>query len=489
MRRATVSFVCIVLALSLTVPAWGGGLGILGVGAKAKGMGGAFRAIADDWSAAYYNPAGLFYVTENQLTFNEVFTNYQLKYSPDVNYGGYDVGFFQGDIHNRYEILTNPTLGGYVKLPIENRDVVMGLSIFQPFDANISWKVFHQLNNDFNLPGQQIEHNFDAVAINWVGAIELKENKLSLGISAGVLKADLVYGGFFLRPNPADPNATYYDQIASRPNGLITEWQRADGDGFAPNFRAGLLYKATPKLNMGVSFALKTTVTVDGEAIFNYYMPDIPSFINRNEIKVFQDSLFYILASGADIQGQSSFETDITLPTQIGGGLSYQVNEKLLVAGDLEYTLWEDFEGYVFKYTFDNTVSRNAELDAWMKESMSVPVKTKNTLCGSLGLQYAYRENILLRGGYSADQSPYETDNPAFFDTGLKHSFNLGLGLVFENIVLDFSTQYLHYPEASESGLAYLTDADGVTDNIVDNMGGTYSGSAWESIIQLTVRF
>ncbi|MEA3297267.1 MAG: hypothetical protein U9R56_05330, partial [candidate division Zixibacteria bacterium] len=34
------------------------GLDGLGVGTKATAMGGAFRAIANDWTAAYYNPAG-----------------------------------------------------------------------------------------------------------------------------------------------------------------------------------------------------------------------------------------------------------------------------------------------------------------------------------------------------------------------------------------------------------------------------------------------
>jgi len=491
MRRVTVVFIGAMIMLGMTLPAWGGGMSILGVGAKAKAMGGAFRAIANDWSAAYYNPAGFIYMPENQLAINEVFTHYRLQYAPDVNYGGYPVGFYHGDIYNRYEILTNPTVGGFFKLPIKGKDFVTGLAIFQPFDMNVAWQVFQPMNNGASLPGQQIEHNFDAVAFNWVGSFELQADKLSVGWSAGVLKADLVYGGFFLRQNPADPTATYYDQVASRPNELITEWQRVDGEGFAPNARVGLLMKATPKLTIGATYAMKTKVTVDGDAIFRYYMPDNPSYHSRSDVSKYPDSIFYILSSGATIAAEGTYESEITLPSQIAGGVAYKVNDKLTMALDGEYTLWSEFEGYALKYTFPSgSISRNTELDAWMRQDLTVPVNFKNALRVSLGGEYGYSDMIRLRGGYSFDQSAVEegTLHPAFFDPGNKHSFNVGLGLVFENIILDFATQYLAYPETTETGNVYLTD-DGGDDGIVDNMAGAYKGAAWETVVQFTVRF
>lgn len=488
MRRVRVILLlCALFALFLTMPAWGGGMGISGVGAKAKAMGGSFRAIANDWSAAYYNPAGLFYVTENQLTINEVITNYRFEYTPDVTMNGYPIGFYEGEIYNRYEIITNPTLGGFLKVPVKNKDFVFGFAIFQPFDMNNAWQLFGSLNNSASLPGQQLEHNFDAVAMNAVVAFELMENKLSLGFSGGLLKGDLDYGGFFLRDNPADPNADYYEDITSRPNNLVTEWQKADGDGLGANLRIGLLAKPTPKITFGLSYAMKSTVTVDGDVHFNYYMPDIPYYDSN-----FPDSADYILTSGAVYTNSGTFETEIKLPSQVAAGIALQVTDKLLVAGDLEYTMWSDFEGYVFDYTIPNpNLTRNARINAWAAENMSVPVDWDNTLRGSIGLQYAYNDKLQLRCGYAADQTPVKlgTLHPAFFDSGLKHSFNLGLGLIFENVRLDFSTEYLHYPESIEAGNTYLEDANGDSDNIFDNMAGTYKGSAIESIAQFTYRF
>ncbi len=488
MRRVRVILLlCLLFALFLTMPAWGGGMGTLGVGAKAKAMGGSFRAIANDWSAAYYNPAGLFYVTENQLTINEVITNYQLKYEPNITVGGSPIGFYEGEIYNRYEILTNPTLGGYFKLPFKEKDFILGLSIFQPFDMNNSWEVFGSLNNGASLPGQQLEHNFDAVAINAVVATELVENKLSFGLSFGVLKGDLNYGSFFLRENPADPSADYFNEIASRPNNLVTEWSKSDGDGLAPNLRAGLLIKPTEKLSFGLSYAMKSTITIEGKTEFQYFMPDIPYYSSS-----FPDSADYILTSGAKYEVDGSFETEITLPSQIAAGMAFKVSDKLMLAGDLEYTMWSDFEGYAFDYTLVNAaVTRNARINNWMAEDLSVPVDFDNTLRGSVGFEYMHTEKVFLRGGYAADQTPVKqgTLHPAFFDSGLKHSFNLGIGLVFENVRLDLSTEYLHYPESMEASNKYLEDANGDSDTIFDNMPGTYSGSALESIVQFTVRF
>lgn len=493
MRKAAVLCTLSVICASfLALSAWGGGMGIAGVGAKAKAMGGAFRAVADDWSAAYYNPAGLMYTTEDQLTFNEVFTNYQYTYTPNVSYDGYNVGFYDGKIYNRYKILSNPTLGGYLKFPVAGRQVVAGFAIFQPFDKNLSWHVFSPLNNGAALPGQEIQNNFDAVAMNVMGAIELKENVLSLGISAGLLKSDLVYGGFLLRPNPAQPTDLFYDQVASRPNELITEWQHADGNGYSPNLRAGLLLKPSPRLNLGLSYSIQTTSTVKGDAYIHYYMPDNPSYNTRPEVNTRQDSLDFILSSGAVYTADADFKTDVTLPAQLAGGIAYQASEKTLVAADVEYTFWSSFDGYAFHYTFlDPNISTNGPLNAWMMQDMTVPVDWKNSVKASLGVQYAYRDGVLVRGGYSVDQSPVKdgTQNPAFFDPGLSHSINLGLGLVFENIIIDLATEYHLYPETTDMGNVDIAADGNTADNIVDNMSGAYKGSAFESVVQFTVRF
>ncbi|MCH7494651.1 MAG: PorV/PorQ family protein [Candidatus Marinimicrobia bacterium] len=71
MRNAL--FISVILFTPLTVTAQGeGGFAApflrMGLGARAISMGGAFTAVADDGFAAYYNPAGLPYLTKRHFT-------------------------------------------------------------------------------------------------------------------------------------------------------------------------------------------------------------------------------------------------------------------------------------------------------------------------------------------------------------------------------------------------------------------------------------
>ena len=53
------------LILLATTTIFASGVDLTGVGARATAMGGSYRAIADDWSAMYWNPAGLAFAPDN----------------------------------------------------------------------------------------------------------------------------------------------------------------------------------------------------------------------------------------------------------------------------------------------------------------------------------------------------------------------------------------------------------------------------------------
>ena len=70
MRIARLAFVVLSLLAVWCGGLFASGFENTGLGTTARGMGGAFRAVADDWSAAYYNPAGYAYILDNQLGVN-----------------------------------------------------------------------------------------------------------------------------------------------------------------------------------------------------------------------------------------------------------------------------------------------------------------------------------------------------------------------------------------------------------------------------------
>ncbi len=106
-------FVFLLLLLILLLPnAFGSGFSFDGIGVKARGMGGAFRAVADDWSAAYYNPAGYNRIEDNSLAASVAIFHDRYWAKPNVYWGGqYASGFFNGqDIANKNEVHKCPRI-------------------------------------------------------------------------------------------------------------------------------------------------------------------------------------------------------------------------------------------------------------------------------------------------------------------------------------------------------------------------------------------
>ena len=114
-----------------------------GLGTAARGMGGAFRAVASDWTAAYYNPAGYAFLMDNQLGGNVAF--FENRHSLVPEYAAHDAfgnsygwGVANGqEIYNFHRVHNNPAGGFAVRLPFWG-ETVFGLSAYQPFDYNLA---------------------------------------------------------------------------------------------------------------------------------------------------------------------------------------------------------------------------------------------------------------------------------------------------------------------------------------------------------------
>ena len=188
-----------------------------GVGWKARAMGGAFRAVADDWTAAYYNPAGYAWIKDNQVGGNAAFVHFRNELTPNYVLGGVadSTGYFNGrTIYNKHEILANPSAGVIARFPIWGETVV-GLSVYQPFDYNVSWQLFRPLRAyndtlDYLSTPTQFHNNLDVVAFQATAARVFTKDKLAIGLGVQLLRADLVYSTVSLRRNPmTDENVNF----------------------------------------------------------------------------------------------------------------------------------------------------------------------------------------------------------------------------------------------------------------------------------------
>ena len=480
LRRIAAGVLTLLVASSAL---YASGFNNTGVGSKARAMGGAFRAVADDWSAAYYNPAGYAFIYDNLVGGSLGFLHHRNELIPDYTYGGtFETGYFNGrTMYNKHEILNLPSAGIMLRVPAWN-DMAIGLSAFQPFDNNIEWTLFRPLDGYHTdslqnaFPLDQFYNNLDVVAFQLTLAKAFKEETLALGLGLQLLRADLNFYDLYLRENPV-PGA-----ISDRPRDRIVEHAKHSGNGWGFGLNFGLLYQVSEKMKVGLNASLPFEITIDGEAWSIYYMPFNNELNNET-----QGSPENIFVNGDTRVLRPMFETKLKLPPTIGGGLSYQVSERLMVSLDASYTFWSEFEGFDFVYSDLRLVSPEPSFADFFNQNLSNPTEFNGAGRLALGASYVTSDVLTLLGGFSADQSANRDAigfTPQFIDTGDKYGFNLGALFDIQNWTVGVTQSYTHHPDLSISGLEDL-DSDG----IFDNVPGEYSAQTYETTFSVNYRF
>ncbi len=473
-----------------------GGFENTGLGAKARGMGGAFRAIADDWSAAYYNPAGYAYILDNQLGANAGFLSLRNTIRPDYTFGGPadSSGIFNNrDIFNTDAILAMPSGGFVAKLPFWG-ETVFGLSAFQPFDYNIRWMLYRPLSsyNDKAAAApieEAISNNLDVVAFQLTAGREFKEDKLALGVGLQLLRGDLVFKNLIFRKNP------YGSPLSDRPYDHITEYSNTDMNGWGFGLKGGALWKQSEKLSIGITAHVPFDMTVKGTGNLIYVMPNIPTLL-FDPLKYPQGSPKSLFISGQTFLYSGDVETKLKLPPSFGLGFAYKMNEKLTLSLDAEYTFWSRFTGFDFTYSNltgmsqglrNNTTPDGATAREFFTANPSSPVDWSNTAKVALGGMYEYSDLLTVVGGLSYDQSPAKDAKdfiPQFMDTGGKLGLNGGLLLHIQRWDLGLATSYIMYGDRTATE---LTDSNG--DGTYDSFPGTYKAATYETILSFNYRY
>lgn len=485
-------FVAFLLIFALfAVNADASGFEISGVGAKARGMAGAFRGIADDWTAAYYNPAGYANIYDNQLGFNSAFFHYRHELSPEYRFGQYEYGFFNDRVnYNKHEILSNPSGGFVVRLPIWG-EIVTGVSAFQLFDNNTTWELFEipdTYNNILEMDKEQFINNLDVVAFQFTIAKEFIEDKVSFGVGFQLLRADLIYSSVIFRDN------LFGEPLGVRPFDKIYERNFNNGNGYGFGLNTGLMIKLNEKMNLGLNAKVPFEITLSGSSRLDFFMP----IINQTD-SIGIDSpatlgtVGNLFVTGDKISDVAEFETKMKLPSSFGVGLAYDVTDKLKVALDAEYTLWSQYEGLNFVFTNHQGLSGAADTslaaNEYFTSDLSYPVEWEDAGKVAFGILYDYSEKITLLGGISNDQSPTRKNSllvPQFIDTGDKLTFSLGTLIRHQKWEFGVVSSYTKYPDLSVSALSNIDDD---VNNTFDNVNGTYKGATYETIFSFNYRF
>lgn len=487
------------VAVLLLFAGWGGNLQAsgfenTGLGTTARGMGGAFRAIANDWTAAYYNPAGYAFIVDNQLGGSVGFLDFRNEINPQYyatdNFGNqYGWGIDNGQaVYNFHRILNNPSGGFILRLPVWG-ETVFGLSAYQPFDQNIRWRLYapdasfmraynEAAIGDPNVPTTHYLADLDVVAFQITAAREFQQEKLAVGVGLQLLRGDLWFDDLVFRANPrGDGNPA----VSFRPRDRVPEFTQSQGRGWSFGLRGGALWKLNEKINLAATVYLPFNITVKGTTHYTFIMPEARYLWNS----VVPNSADYLFVSGEVLSQESDFETKLKLPASLAFGIAYQATDKLTVALDAEYTLWSKYDGLQFSFT--NFVNTPRFEQQFFQSNLANPVDWKNAGKVSLGLRYLLDPRLTLLAGASADQSPARNSTsftPQFMDLGTKKSIDAGGILHISQWDIGVITSYYSYPDVNLLG---LTDVDG--NGTFDNFPGQYKASTYETVLSLGYRF
>jgi len=340
------------------------GLGLKLVGVRAFGLAGAFRGVANDFSAAYWNPAGMTRLKGFQIGFGAVGVRPEVTiipkdltpdvFNPDPSAGGLyglNNGYTTRETFFKEETRYIPSFAfGYHS---EGSRIAYGLSFSVPFGLGTDWDLFNlqQVQNYGNLSSSEYPildtvSEIAILAIQPTVAIKFSE-KLSVGVGyiyTNATKLSFRQPSFSDNPTLGTPLGTYQFPY------LITDtFLDGTGTGYGLNF--GVMYEASEKLSIGVDVQYFADIDIEGDVTATTYFPK-----SQNQFDFISDLLadptlddatraLFTAArgvySGATLENTSDAATaTVPLPREFGIGIGYQVSEKLLISADLMITNW-----------------------------------------------------------------------------------------------------------------------------------------------------
>ena len=370
-------------------------------GSKATGMGTAFVAVADDPSAIAYNPAGLAQLEGTNIYLGTTAIIPTIKYEGPA--GASD--------ETTYQVFYPPHL--YIaSKPAERLSI--GLGIFSPFGLETKWSKTGPVRY------AATESAIETVNINPTVAYRISPT-LSIGAGIDYMKSKVVM-----------ENMVNQSLVGGSDGELSC---KANGDGWGYN--AGLLYKPSKSLNLGIAYRSRIKVDYNGTTTFSNIAPALQP-----------------LFSGSTYKTDSS--TDLTFPDILNFGISYRPSEKLTIALEAERTGWSSYE----KVDVDlkKEVPTAGFTDSTTKKDW------RDTWAYKVGIEYLLNETIALRGGYMYDHTPEpeSTFDPRVPDSD-QQDVSIGFGYKLDKITIDAA--YL---------AAFYKDRD-VNNSI---LSGTYKGFA-----------
>ncbi len=350
----------------------------VGSGARAAGMADAFLSIADDATAASWNPAGLVQLQRAEISivgaFNAISEEFRSADLPDIN-----------SRHNSNAVDLN-FLSVVYPLPVSigSSNISLSLTYQNKFDFSRLFDVrFTSVTSAGGVPVTSVTTtDFDQSGgfstISPSIAIELTE-KLSVGVSFNIWRST------FLSDNGWDKVVTSRAEttIGDNPPQITTQIATEQYKDFkGENYGIGVLWRATPRLALGVRY----DTAFSGETDFRGAL-----IRNGSQLALVEE------------------ERKIHFPSTVSFGASFRFNDRFTAALDISRTDWDDL------YIQRASGERFSLIDGLNIDDPDTATDFQPTTTVRLGGEYVFIPKTTgaelnrlwsLRGGLFFDQEP-----------------------------------------------------------------------------------
>ena len=455
---------------------------LLGSGARARAMGGAFTGVADDASALTWNPAGLIQVDKIQASVSGVYLPLQLQ--TNLSYANNSSHNIQAKFKDNK---LKPDFASFAA-PIRIKG--------HPFMASVTYQSSqNQLNDEYSaadsvvyyaqpIPQDSIHQRFGTFESR--RTVKGGTDVFSFGFGTG-LYGDVAVGAAvniytgstesFFRGEMTDSFAvmfgrTYYKSVQYRIEKSV--FDKADSKGF--NFTTSLFYRKD-KLRAGITVKTPFQMITDHDLIRRdtLYLKNVEEPGGGLPTNTVKPSLF---------RGK----TKIDVPLSASMGVSFQALPNLVLAGDVSYAGFSKAKYYIRSeqksvtsldsintFTLPGSMYYNdsAKTSYFTSAGELIEIfneyalNLENSLQARFGGEYTLKTNfgiVPLRAGFRIVQGPYREvtglvrDDKGQPRTGyvlgkkVSHSVAAaGAGIHWRQVWLDFALEY-NTEKQTESG-------------------------------------
>jgi long-chain fatty acid transport protein len=403
------------------------GLNLNGLGSKAIAMGGAFIGQADDYSAVFWNPAGLSQMKD---------TNVSLFVTDLIPSGTYVWEAASINAKTKSNMYFSGAIA-YFK-PI-NEKLLIGIAAYVPAGSGAEWDAKQLSALSYGITEGKAGNTL--IYKSMIGVVSISPavayqatDWLSLGAT---LNAN--YAFMKIKKPAAFEVKAYNLKYAEQYEENTSAW------GFGATF--GLLAKPLDKLSIGLTVRTPVSITFKGDA--------------KNDIA--SNPLIQLQAPG--IPTESGIERKATWPLWVGLGISFKPIAKLILHFDAQYTQWSKIQTIKAKYD-------NLKWEAVFAADGALELKWKDTTQWRFGLEYALCSKMSLRAGYYYDPSPSPAETLNILLPEITYNvITIGLGYKTDKLNLGVCLEYLMGKDQKSTGK--MTGTHGMS-ILVPNIAITY---------------